>query len=345
MSDSRDCRSMRSAKAIIANVLLWIIGIAVVLGAVGYVAFQVSPWPAALLIRIPFDKQAISLNRALEKHVPQGVTARLNEHYDATAGDAYLDIYSSEIKSTAKALPTIVWVHGGAWISGRKDYIDSYLKILAGRGYTVVGVGYSLAPGDIYPTPIRQLNAALAYLAKKAQRLHVDPSRFVLAGDSAGAHIVAQVANVVAVPSYAKAMDIVPSIGRSQLRGVILYCGAYDMKQARLDGPFGGFLKTVLWSYSGEKNFTNAPRFATASVINYVTADFPPAFISAGNADPLLPQSRAFADVLARRGVHVERLFFPDDYKPVLPHEYQFDLDTDAGQLALERSIEFLSAQ
>jgi acetyl esterase/lipase len=90
---------------------------------------------------------------------------------------------------------------------------------------------------------------------------------------------------------------------------------------------------------------TNDPRFATASVINYVTADFPPAFISAGNRDPLLPQSRAFAEVLAGRGVLVERLFSPDHYKPELPHEYQFDLDTDAARLALERSIEFLSGR
>jgi acetyl esterase len=330
-------------KAVILKVLLWIIGTTVVLGTVGYVAFQVSPWPAALLIRIPFDKQAITLNRALEKHVPEGVTARLNEHYDATAGDVHLDVfYPSEIENTGKALLTVVWVHGGGWISGSKDYIDSYLKILAGRGYTAVGVGYSIAPGHTYPTPVRQVNAALAYLAKNAQRLHVNPSRFVLAGDSAGAHIAAQVANVVTVPSYAKAMGIVPTIERPQLRGVILYCGAYDLKQARLDGPFGSFLKTVLWSYSGEKNFTNDPRFATAAVINYVTPEFPPAFISAGNSDPLLPQSRAFAEVLVGRGVYVERLFFPNDYKPALPHEYQFDLDTDAGKLALERSVEFL---
>jgi acetyl esterase/lipase len=195
-----------------------------------------------------------------------------------------------------------------------------------------------LAPGDVYPTPVRQVNAAIAYLVRNAQRLHVDPLQLVLAGDSAGAHIAAQVANIVAVPSYAKAMAIVPSIRRSQLRGVILYCGAYDLKQARLDGPFGSFLKTVLWSYSGEKNFTNDPRFATASVINYVTADFPPAFISAGNRDPLLPQSRVFAEVLAGRGVLVERLFFPYHYKPELPHEYQFDLDTDAKRHLCEPS-------
>jgi hypothetical protein len=81
-------------------------------------------WPGALLIRIPFDRQAIRLNRALEKHIPKGVTALLNEQqYDPVPRDAYLDVfYPSGIDGIAKAMPTIVWVHGGAWISGRKDY-------------------------------------------------------------------------------------------------------------------------------------------------------------------------------------------------------------------------------
>ncbi|MGH7493962.1 MAG: hypothetical protein ACREOO_16405 [bacterium] len=68
-------------------------------------------------------------------------------------------------------------------------------------------------------------------------------------------------------------------------------------------------------------------------------------FISAGNADPLLPQSRAFAETAASLGVHVDSLFFPHDYTPALPHEYQFNLDVDAGQLALERSVKFLSVR
>jgi acetyl esterase len=45
-------------------------------------------------------------------------------------------------------------------------------------------------------------------------------------------------------------------------------------------------------------------------VLKHVTAEFPPAFISAGNGDPLLPQSIALADTLASRGARVERLFF-----------------------------------
>jgi hypothetical protein len=34
----------------------------------------------------------------------------------------------------------------------------------------------------------------------------------------------------------------------------------------------------------------------------------------------------------------VDSLFFADDYATRLPHEYQFNLNTDAARLALERA-------
>ena len=40
--------------------------------------------------------------------------------------------------------------------------------------------------------------------------------------------------------------------------------------------------------------------------------------------------------------VPVQTLFFPDDHQPPLAHEYQFNLDTEAGQQALDESVSFL---
>jgi acetyl esterase/lipase len=76
-----------------------------------------------------------------------------------------------------------------------------------------------------------------------------------------------------------------------------------------------------------------------------VGAGFPPTFITVGNGDPLDPQARRLAGVLAGHGVEVDPLFFAADRQPGLPHEYQFDLDTEAGWRALERSVEILAAR
>lgn len=326
------------------RVLFWV-GIALLAIALAVAAaFRLSPWPGALLIRHAFDKGAAATSEALAKHVPPGIAEMPDLRYDPADDDAYLDVYFPASVGEGERLITVVWIHGGGWVSGTKNDIGNYARILAARGYTVVGVDYSIAPGATYPTPVRQLNAALGYLAANATRLHIDPNRFVLAGDSGGSHIVAQVANVVSVPSYAGLLGIRPAIDRGQLAGMLLFCGAYDMNLADFDGPFGGFLHTVLWAYSGTKDFRTDPAFESASVLNHVTGAFPPSFISAGNADPLAPQSVAMADALRARGVRVDALFFAADHQPPLPHEYQFDLDGKDGRLALDRAVAFLRA-
>jgi acetyl esterase len=314
-----------------------------IVGVMLFATYWLSSWPRVLWYRYLMNRAGAVSAQRLAAHVPQGIAERLNERYTADR-DARLDIFfPSAVEASDKMLPTIVWVHGGGWISGTKDHTANYTRILAGKGYTAANVEYSLAPGKTHPHPVQQLFDALAYLQAHNRRLHVDSSRFVLAGDSAGAHIVAQAANVVTSAAYAKLLQLTPSIQRSHLLGVMLYCGPYDIQNANLQGSFGDFLKTVLWSYSGGKDFKTNPAFAAATVIRYVTPAFPATFISAGNADPLLPHSLAIAQTLKAQGVTVTTLFFPENYSPALPHEYQFNLDTEAGRMALELSTEFLA--
>ena len=322
--------------------VVWVLLALVACCAIAYAALELSPWPSALAYRWWMDHGGVEMNQALEEHVPPEVGARLDHQYDANDTDALLDVYFPE--SATKPLPTIVWVHGGGFLAGDRRQVGNYLRILAGRGYTTVAVGYSLGPASHYPTPLRQVNAALAYLVQNAAELRIDPDHLFLAGDSAGAHIAAQMANIVSSPEYAKTVGIEPAIQRAQLRGVILHCGLYDLSLAKFDGLYGHFMRTIVWSYSGVKEFGEKAWLPELSIPRNVTANFPPAFISVGNADPLRPHSRLLADALAKRGVKVDALFFPDDYRPALPHEYQFHLDTGAGREALDRTVRFLKA-
>ncbi len=83
------------------------------------------------------------------------------------------------------------------------------------------------------------------------------------------------------------------------------------------------------------------PQFRLMALPGHVTRDFPPAFITADNGDPLLGQSERLANSLKRAGAPVETLFFAKDHVPALGHEYQFDLDSAAGQLAFTRTVAF----
>lgn len=334
MSSASSRRALRVTAITLTSVLA--------VGGAIWAAFVLSPWPSALLIRALFDREAERVSTALEVHLPTPLPAEtLNVSYRDGDGDAQLDVYRPADAGDA-ALPTLVWVHGGAWISGDKSQIGNYLRIIADRGFTVVGVNYSLAPGSTYPTPVVQTMAALDYLNTHADELGVDPERFVLAGDSAGSQIAAQLATIITNPEYAELTGVVPSLAPEQLRAMILTCGAYDTALAGVEGPFAGFLTSVLWSYTGNRNYSEDPALNAASVINYVDAAFPATFITAGNEDPLLPQSEALADRLSGLGVETETLFWPADLRPGLGHEYQFTLDTVQGAQSLESIVGFL---
>lgn len=314
------------------------------LAVAGYAAWAWTPWPRALLIRRAFEADAQVTSARLAPLVPPGLRETRDVRYDAADPDARLDVFLPPATAGTGPLPVVVWIHGGAFIAGSKEEVANYLRILAGRGMATVGVDYSLAPGATYPTPVAQVNRALAWLREHAAEYGIDPERIYLAGDSGGAQIAAQLALLLRDAGYAAAVGIPAASPGSALAGVILFCGPYDASSVNLDGPFGDFLRTVLWSYSGTRDFAADTAFARMSVVRYVHAGFPRAFISVGNGDPLAPQSRALAAALGEAGVPLDTLFFHDGYEPRLAHEYQFDLSLAASREAFERVVAFVGA-
>ncbi len=313
---------------------------ATILFAAALAAVFLSPWPGVLVIRSLFDEGAAAASARLEPLVPQDVATRTLS-YDPGDADAVLDIYSRP--GADAGLPVVVWVHGGGFVSGRREHIANYLRILAGQGFTVVNVDYTIAPEAQYPTPLRQLDAALAYLVREGEQLGIGGAGFVIAGDSAGAQIAAQTVALATNPDYGANLGVDGAGWRARLRGAALFCGVYDISgMGRGGGLAGLFVQTTGWAYSGTRNWRTAPEFQTIHFLPHLTADFPPAFVTAGNADPLAPQSVALAQALEDRGVAVETLFFPDDHEPALGHEYQFDLGSDAGKLAFDRLVAWL---
>jgi len=277
----------------------------------------------------------------LNRHAPAGVAALVDERYGGEP-EMLLDLYRPA--SAAGPLPVLLWVHGGGFCGGSKDELAGYFKLVASRGYAVVGPRYSLAPEHRYPTPPRQVMQALAFLQAEAERLQVDTGRIVIAGDSAGAHIAAQIGALVTTPGYPDAVGVAPTITPAQLRGLVLACGPYDLALAREAGTPAGrrLIQVVLWAYSGKRNVLDDPAFAAWSLPDNVTSAFPPTLLTVGNADPLRRHSELLAEKLRERGVETEALFFPDDHRPPLGHEYQFDLDSDEGRRFYEHLLAFL---
>lgn len=336
---SDDDRTRRRWRRVLIPAGVVLVGLLVV----GVVS-AVTPWPSAMIIRAVFQQGGAAAVAEMTPYAPASGLRELDDvPYADGDADATFDLYTPADKGDLR--PTIVWVHGGAWISGSAANVDPYLRILAAEGYTTIGVEYSVGPEQTYPTALTQLNTALAYIVEHADEYSVDVTQIVLAGDSAGAQLASQLATLATSPRYAELVGVAPSLDADQLAGVILNCGVYDLRaMAELDGlPAWGF-KVALWAYTGTKNWSELPSGATMSTIEFVTEDFPPTYISGGNGDGLTwLQSIPMAQRLAELEVPVTELFWPAPHQPELPHEYQFHLDRPEAQEALTATLDWLA--
>jgi acetyl esterase len=87
-------------------------------------------------------------------------------------------------------LPVVVYFHGGGYALNGLDSHDRVMRELAlASGWAVLGVAYSRAPEARFPTQIAEVATALDWLNRHAPDHRLDPLRFALAGDSAGAHL------------------------------------------------------------------------------------------------------------------------------------------------------------
>lgn len=300
-------------------------------------ALRLSPWPGALLIKQLFNHGDAQTLARLQPHLPADGQQRLDLAY-GDHPDERLDIYLPA--SAAQPLPTLIWVHGGGWVAGSRQAVSHWLRIVASAGYATVAVGYSTSRSDArYPTPLRQVNQALGWLHEHADSLGLDAGRVVLGGSSAGAQISAQLALLGNSAGYARRVGIAPHPLLQQLRGLALLSGAFDLAGVGRNW----FVDSLLWAYTGKRDFRSDARLQLMAITPNVNARFPPCYLTSGNADPLLPQALALEQRLRTLGVDVDSLFFAADHQPPLLHEYQFNLDSAEGQLSQQRLLAFLA--
>jgi acetyl esterase/lipase len=329
-------------------VFFWILGITLSGLLLVALAFRVSPWPGALVVRTVFDRNAHKTLQGLEKDIPsQPVTVLSNQQYTKRDGNPALDVYiPNALLQTKEVRPVIIWTHGGAWLSGDKTDAAPYYKLLASQGYVVIALNYALAPEHSYPVPQRQINDVYGYIQANAARFHADTNKIVLAGDSAGSQLSSQMAAMVTNPAYAKEVGIEPKLQASQLAATVLYCGIYKMEgltevEPNIPKIVSWGSDVSVWAYLGTRD-KSSPLVRQASPYYHVTKDFPTTFISGGNGDSLTnAQSVPLANELTALGASVTTLFYPASHTPSLPHEYQFTYDAD-GQAAFKQMTQFL---
>lgn len=216
--------------------------------------------------------------------------------------------------------PLILWVHGGGWREGDKcempliNFLGDDIAI-ASMNYRYVDNSKGL-PGML--APALDVASAARFLASASDEYGFDMERFVVAGFSAGAHLVGMVA---------LGGDELPGSSgpplRGLIRGVVAMGGVYDFKTMP---------RNELYDYLVVAGIEIAEQQRIYSPVTYITPEAPPFYIQHGlDDDRVSPsQSEAFAAALKAAGVPYEIELVPN-----LAHKIKINNSMRANVLRL----------
>jgi acetyl esterase/lipase len=212
-----------------------------------------------------------------------------------------LDLY---LPKDGKNMPLIIRIHGGAWLSGSKEWEkpEDFIR----NGYAVASIGYRLSQHAIFPAQIEDCKAAVRYLRTNAQKYNLDPNRFAAWGGSAGGHLAAMLGTTGDMNEF----DVGENLGvSSRVQAVVDYFGPTDLIGFhRLpDGTVRSSPESPVSKLIGGPVADNLEKAKKANPIIYIKKDDPPFLIIHGDKDKTVPlhQSELLEAALKKAGVPV----------------------------------------
>jgi acetyl esterase len=202
--------------------------------------------------------------------------------------------------------PAIVYLHGGGWTIFSLDTHDRLMREIAARaGAMVIGVDYALSPEAKYPVALEQVCTVLRHVAAHGQELGVEPSRFAVAGDSAGANL-----------SVAACLRLRAAGGVPRPAAMALIYGVFDRRISEEAAARYGGAGYMLGAGEMEqfwRNYLTDESEADDPCVSPLRADLralPPAFLVVPECDVLAEQSLRMARRLADAGVDVSHAVY-----------------------------------
>jgi acetyl esterase/lipase len=159
-------------------------------------------------------------------------------------GDLKAHIFVSTAVKKNDRRPVILYFHGGGWTRGAAEGFFRSCRHFSVRGWTAISFEYRLADwNETNPIHcIMDTKSAIRWVRKNSEKLHIDPDRIVIAGQSAGGHLALSSFFITAFNEKSDDLSI-----SCKPNAIICYSTCYDTKRV----PH--FISLLPKSYSLEK--------------------------------------------------------------------------------------------
>jgi acetyl esterase len=197
-----------------------------------------------------------------------------------------------------RALPGMVFFHGGGFVAGSLDTHDGICRALThASGCRLISVDYRLAPEHPFPAAVEDGLAATAWVTTHATELALDPDRIGVCGDSAGATLAAVVCQSAASAGF-------PRLACQFLLCPIMdYAAESDSRRELAQGYLvdRDTLEHDLLHYLPAAGERRDPRVSPLHARQLL--GLPPACVHTAEYDPLRDEGAAYAARLHAAGV------------------------------------------
>ncbi len=238
--------------------------------------------------------------RQIAVRVIRDLSYGLDSEKEANLLDLYLPLH------LRKGLPLVVWIHGGGWRMGDKNYPPFYL--LTQHGFAVASINYRLSNEAKFPAQIHDCSAALSWLSKHAQEFDIDGNRIGIWGASAGGHLVA----LIGTARNAEGLPWADQLKQSakNVRAVCDWAGPADLLEImtkRRPVALAGMVSDFLPDQSKD-NWARQ-----ASPTTYVSKNGPAFLVMHGDIDMVVPveQSIELSRMLKAKGADCSLVILP----------------------------------
>lgn len=265
--------------------LSWFLGIILSIAIIGYIAVTTNPQLVVGMLQKIMYKDASPnsfepLNEPYKGIKENGQYLISEIKYSEEYPNSYLDIIYPDNNIEVNR-PTLFYFHGGGFFGGSKNMGDplaaseaTYLiDDIVSKGYNVVNVDYALVPDYHFPTPLIQMNQAIAYIKEHAKEYHLDMNNVVIMGSSAGAIMTSQYGSILSNEDYADLLGIVPAIERSKVKALVIDDAPLDYRNFTLS------TKMLVGNYVSETIYLTNEEISQYNNIEHVTSEYPATFL------------------------------------------------------------------
>ena len=239
---------------------------------------------------------------------------KINKHYktDPVVGDrSYIQREGKDpvevlfyYPEKRENMSVFVQIHGGAWVGMAAVDDDRYCQRLSEElGAFVVNVNYKRLYDKSFPYPQEEVVDTVKWLKAHAKQLGIDPDRIILSGGSAGGHLTAGSAILLAQQGV-------------QIAGQIMEVPFLDFTHTiPIDFPEGDKLYKMMFELYPPKLPLDSEVLSPAAKIRSETLEkLSPAVVIVCGRDPLHPQGEHYAELLKKHGKLLDLKMYKDGY-------------------------------